>query len=39
MLLFRNSQPDFYNAYKNARNVVNYTGHGKVTKTTVTQPV
>ncbi len=29
MLLLRNSQPDFYYAYKNARNIVDYTGRGK----------
>ena len=29
MLLFRNSQPDFYNAYRNARSIVDYTGRGK----------
>ena len=29
MLLFQVSHPDFYNAYKNARAIVNYTGRGK----------
>ena len=29
MLLFRSTQPDFYNAYKNARSIVDYTGRGK----------
>ena len=37
MLLFRNSQPDFYAAYKNARNVVDYAGRGKA-KTEATMP-
>ncbi len=30
MLLIRNSQPDFYEAYKNARNIVDYVGRRKV---------
>ena len=29
MLLFQDSNPDFYSAYKNARATVNYTGRGK----------
>ena len=29
MSLFQVSQPDFYNAYKNARAIVNYVGRGK----------
>jgi hypothetical protein len=29
MLLFKDSNPDFYSAYKNARATVNYTGRGK----------
>lgn len=29
MLLFQVSHPDFYNSYKNARAIVNYTGRGK----------
>ena len=29
MLLFQESNPDFYNSYKNARAIVNYTGRGK----------
>jgi hypothetical protein len=29
MLLFQESHPDFYKAYKNARATVNYTGRGK----------
>ena len=29
MLLFQDSNPDFYKAYKNARAIVNYTGRGK----------
>lgn len=29
MLLFEESESDFYNAYKNARNIVDYTGRGK----------
>jgi hypothetical protein len=37
MLLFRNSQPDFYNAYRNARSIVDYTGRGKA-KTEATLP-
>lgn len=37
MLLFRNSHPDFYNAYKNARNVVDYGVRGKA-KTEATLP-
>lgn len=32
MLLFAESEPDFYNAYKNARLILDYTGRGK-TKT------
>ena len=28
MHLFRFSQPDFFNAYRNARSIVNYAGHG-----------
>jgi hypothetical protein len=29
MLPFQFSQPDFYNAYKNARIIINYSGRGK----------
>ena len=29
MLLFAESEPDFYNAYKNARLILDYTGRGK----------
>lgn len=29
MLLFQDSQPNFYKAYKNVRAIVNYTGRGK----------
>ncbi len=29
MLLFQDSNPDFYNSYKNARALVNYSGRGK----------
>jgi hypothetical protein len=29
MLLFQDSHPDFYKAYKNARAIINYTGRGK----------
>ena len=29
MLLFQDSHPDFYKAFKNARAIVNYTGRGK----------
>jgi hypothetical protein len=29
MLPFQFTQPDFYNAYKNARIIVDYTGRGK----------
>jgi hypothetical protein len=29
MLLFQESHPDFYKAYKNARATVNYTRRGK----------
>ena len=29
MLLFEESHPDFYNAYKNARLIVDYSGRGK----------
>lgn len=29
MLLFEENEPDFYNAYKNARMIVDYTGRGK----------
>lgn len=31
MVLFQVSHPDFYNSYKNARAIVNYTGRGKST--------
>ena len=33
MLLFQDSNPDFYSAYKNARATVNYTGRGKTAVT------
>ena len=29
MLSFRFTQPDFYNAYRNARSIIGYTGGGK----------
>ena len=29
VLLFRTTQPDFYNAYRNARRIVDYAGRGK----------
>ena len=37
---FQFSQPDFFNAYKNARNIVDYSGRGKaVPVTPVVNPV
>jgi len=37
---FQFSQPDFFNSYKNARNIVDYSGRGKAAPVTpVTNPV
>lgn len=38
MLLFQFTKPDFYNAYKNARVIVNYSGRGKAKPETPADP-
>lgn len=38
MLLFEESHPDFYRAYKNARMIVEYTGRGKTNGDETTPP-
>ena len=39
MLLFEEGEPDFYNAYKNARLIVDYTGRGKTNGNGTLPPV